>query len=90
MHGFYFFILCPVFNAPVCNHSGVQELLICCSEAAVLTVKECLYVYRNRNVAVLAFDRQLDVVQNYYVYQHTTPKYKIKMSKPDPSEPQFV
>ncbi len=72
MHGFYFFLLCPEFNAPVCNHSGVQELLICCSEVSVLTAKECLYVYRNRNVAVLAFDGQLDGAQNYYVSELCT------------------
>ncbi len=80
------------------THSGVHELLICCSEASVLTGKECLYVYRNRHVAVLAFDRQLDGVQNYCfralyrysLHQHTTPKYKLKMSKNDPSELQFV
>lgn len=64
---FYFFVLCPVFNTPVCNHSGVQDVFIYCSKTSGLTVKECLCVYSNSNLAVLALDGQLNAVPSPYL-----------------------
>lgn len=87
MHGFYFFILCHVFSAPVFNHSVVREPFICSSKASVADSEGVFVCVQEQKCCSIGFWGswmvELWCFRTLYrcSVHHRTPKYKLEQTK---------